>query len=51
MVTKAILHVTGAKFAGVVLGATHPIVMVSRSDTAEAKFNAIALAALSSLSA
>ena len=47
LLTKAILHWTGAKFAGVVLGATHPIVMVSRSDTAEAKFNAIALAALS----
>jgi len=46
MVTKALLHCTGATFAGVVLGATHPMVMVSRSDTAEAKYNAIAMAAL-----
>lgn len=46
MVTKALLHATASKFAGVVLGATHPIVMVSRSDNAEAKLNAIAMAAL-----
>ena len=46
MVTKALLHCTGATFAGVILGAAHPMVMVSRSDTAEAKFNALAMAAL-----
>ena len=46
MVTKALLHATSSKFAGVVLGATHPMVMVSRSDNAEAKLNAIAMAAL-----
>ena len=46
MTTKAILHYTRTKFAGVILGAARPIVMVSRSDTAEAKLNAIAMAAL-----
>lgn len=46
MITKALMHYTAAKFAGVILGATHPIVMVSRSDTSEAKLNAIAMAAL-----
>jgi len=46
MITKVLLHCTASKFAGVVLGASHPIVLVSRADTAEAKFNAIAMAAL-----
>jgi phosphate butyryltransferase len=46
MVTKALLHYAGARFAGVILGATHPMVLVSRADTAEAKLNAIAMAAL-----
>ena len=46
MITKVLLHFAAAKFAGVVLGASHPIVLVSRADTAEAKFNAIAMAAL-----
>jgi len=46
MVTKALLHYTAAKFAGVILGAAHPMVLVSRADTAEAKLNAIAMAAL-----
>jgi len=46
MVTKALIHYAGARFAGVVLGATHPIVLGSRADPAEAKFNALAMAAL-----
>jgi phosphate butyryltransferase len=46
MVTKALLHFTAAKFAGVILGASRPIVMGSRADPAEAKLNAIAMAAL-----
>jgi phosphate butyryltransferase len=46
MVTKVLLHYTASKFAGVIVGASHPIVMVSRSNTAEDKLNAIAMAAL-----
>jgi len=46
MITKVLLHYTPSKFAGMVLGATHPIVMGSRADSAEAKLNAIAMAAL-----
>jgi len=40
------IYYGGAKMAGVVLGALRPIVMVSRADLAEAKLNAIAMAAL-----
>ena len=46
MITKVLLHYTPSRFAGMVLGASHPIVMGSRADSAEAKLNAIALAAL-----
>jgi len=46
LVGKTLVHYAGAKIAGVILGATHPIVMVSRSDNAEAKLNSIALACL-----
>jgi phosphate butyryltransferase len=46
MMAKAMVHYAGTKFAGVVLGASHPVVMVSRSDPAEAKLNALAMAAL-----
>jgi phosphate butyryltransferase len=46
MITKALMHFTETRFAGVILGATHPMVLVSRADTAEAKLNAIAMAAL-----
>jgi phosphate butyryltransferase len=46
MVTKVLLHYTASKFGGVIVGASHPIVMVSRSNTAEDKLNAIAMAAL-----
>jgi phosphate butyryltransferase len=41
---KSLVYYAKAKIAGLVLGATHPIVMTSRSDTAEAKVNSIALA-------
>ena len=43
---KSLVHYAKAKMAGVVLGATKPIVLVSRSDNAEAKINSIALACL-----
>lgn len=41
---KSLVYYAKSKIAGLVLGATHPIVMTSRSDTAEAKVNSIALA-------
>jgi phosphate butyryltransferase len=46
MVGKTLVYYAKAKFAGVVLGAANPIVLTSRSDTAEAKLNSIALACL-----
>lgn len=41
---KALIYCAHAKSAGVILGATHPVVMVSRADSAAAKLNSIALA-------
>lgn len=46
MVGKTLVCYAKAKMAGLILGAKKPIVLVSRSDTAEAKFNSIALARL-----
>jgi phosphate butyryltransferase len=46
LVTKGMVYYAKSKFAGVILGATHPMVLVSRSDPAEAKLNALAMAAL-----
>jgi len=43
---KAMVHYAGAKMAGLVLGATNPIVMTSRAETAIGKLNSIALACL-----
>jgi phosphate butyryltransferase len=43
---KSWLYFNKAKWAGIVLGATHPIVLGSRGDTAEIKLNSIALACL-----
>lgn len=43
---KSWLTLNKAKWAGVVLGATHPVVLGSRSDSAEVKINSIALACL-----
>lgn len=45
---KSWIHFNKAKWAGIVLGATNPIVLGSRSDTAEIKLNSIALACLAS---
>lgn len=45
---KSWLHFNKAKWAGIILGATNPIVLGSRSDTAEIKVNSIALACLAS---
>lgn len=44
---KSLLYYAGGKMAGLVLGATHPIVMTSRAETPEGKLNSIALACLS----
>ena len=41
---KALIHYAKCKNAGVILGATHPVVMVSRADSAESKLQSIALA-------
>jgi phosphate butyryltransferase len=43
---KSWLYFNKAKWAGIVLGATHPIVLGSRGDTAEIKLNSIALACM-----
>ena len=43
---KAMTYFAGAKSAGIVVGAKAPIVLVSRSDNAEAKMLSIALAAM-----
>lgn len=43
---KSWLTLNKAKWAGLVLGTTHPVVLGSRSDTAEVKINSIALACL-----
>ena len=50
LVAKTMIYYGQARMAGLILGATHPIVMVSRADSAEAKLNAIAMAVLLSRS-
>lgn len=44
---KSWIHLNHCPWAGIVLGATHPVILGSRSDTAEIKINSIALACLS----
>ncbi len=44
MIGKTLVYYAKAKIAGVIIGATNPIVMTSRADTAEAKLASIALA-------
>jgi len=43
---KSLIYYAGSKMAGIVLGATNPIVLTSRADTPEGKLNSIALACL-----
>ncbi|NLC62659.1 MAG: phosphate butyryltransferase, partial [Thermoanaerobacterales bacterium] len=45
---KSLIYYAGAKMAGIVLGASNPIVLTSRSETAEGKLFSIALACLAS---
>jgi phosphate butyryltransferase len=40
---KGLWHLAGAKIGGLVLGASKPIILLSRSDDAETKLNSIAL--------
>lgn len=42
---KALIHFADARMAGVVLGATHPVVLTSRADTTKAKLRSLMLAA------
>lgn len=46
MIGKSLIYYAGAKMAGVILGASCPIVMTSRAENAEGKLNSIALASL-----
>lgn len=43
---KALVYLAGAQNAGVIMGATAPIVLTSRADSPEAKLNSIALSLL-----
>jgi len=43
MLVKSLVYFAGARVAGIVLGATCPIILTSRADSAESKFLSIAL--------
>ena len=43
---KSWIHLCRCRWAGIVLGATHPVLLGSRADTPEIKLNSIALACL-----
>ena len=43
---KAHVYLTGGNLAGVVIGASAPIVLTSRADTSQSKLNSIATAVL-----
>lgn len=45
-VTKALIHFAKAKMAGIILGATNPIVLTSRAETPEGKLYSMALACI-----
>lgn len=47
---KALIHYKEAKMAGIIVGASNPIVLTSRAETAEGKLNSIALACLAGVS-
>lgn len=46
ILAKALVHFAGARMAGVVLGASYPIVLTSRAESARGKLDSIALACL-----
>jgi len=43
---KTLVYLAGAQSAGVIMGASAPVVLISRSDSPQAKFNSIALSLL-----
>jgi phosphate butyryltransferase len=43
---KTLVYFAGSSVAGVIMGASAPIVLTSRADSAEAKFNSLALACI-----
>lgn len=47
---KSWIHLCKCRWAGIVLGATHPVILGSRADTPEIKLNSIALACLAARS-
>lgn len=47
---KSWIHLCRCRWAGIVLGATHPVILGSRADTPEIKLNSIALACLAARS-
>lgn len=47
---KSWIHLCRSKWAGIVLGATNPVILGSRADTPEIKINSIALACLAARS-
>lgn len=44
--SKSMIHFANFNIAGVILGATNPIVLVSRNETAKAKFDSVTFACL-----
>ncbi len=44
--SKSLIHFANFSMANVILGATNPVILVSRADTAEIKLNSIAMACL-----
>jgi len=48
MVVKCFSHLSGGRTAGVLVGASAPVVLTSRADTAESKFLSVAAAVLMS---
>lgn len=46
LVAKAWIYGSGGKMAGIIAGASYPIVLTSRADTAEGKLNSLVLACL-----
>ncbi|MFV9568327.1 phosphate butyryltransferase [Thermoanaerobacter mathranii] len=48
MLYKAITYIAQRRIAGIIMGAKSPIVLTSRADSSEAKFNSIMLASLAS---
>lgn len=50
IIGKSWIHLCKCRWAGIVLGATHPVILGSRADTPEIKLNSIALACLAARS-